>query len=281
MAYYWSMEKMKVAIIGSGVVGSATGRSIAGFCEVTFNDINHEVLKQLHFDGMIVGDNTPLVVEQSDIVFICVNTPTFKDGEQDVSQIYSVLPEIARGIENSNGLKTIILRSTVIPTAIPEILLSLKSIIPTKEYQKDWNFFYNPEFLVAENALETMRYPDRIVVGAEEESNWYHIDELYSYFDCEILKTGLMEAGMIKYGSNCFLATKISYFNDLGRISRNLGLNVKEIEYGIALDKRIGSYGTKSGKPYGGACFPKDVKTFCKNFKPQIIQKADDINEVV
>jgi len=255
---------MKVAIIGSGVVGSATGMSIAGFCEVTFNDIKHKVLKELHYEGFGVADNTPLVVEQSDIVFICVNTPTFEGGSQDLSQIYSVLPDLVRGIENSYGLKTIILRSTVIPTEIPKILDYLNKNITTKEYQKDWNFFYNPEFLVAENALETTRYPDRIVVGAEEDSNWYHIDELYSYFDCEIIKTGLIEAGMIKYGSNCFLAMKISYFNQLGVLAEQLGVKVKDIEYGIALDRRIGSYGTKSGKAYGGACFPKDTKAFSK-----------------
>ena len=279
MAYNRCVEKMKIGIIGSGVVGQATGKSLAGFNEVTFNDIKHETLKQLYHDGFEVADNTPLLVEQSDMVFICVNTPTHQDGEQDLSQIDSVIPQLIQGIEYSKIMTTVIFRSTIIPTKIKQIIDFMKKNIHGKKYQKDWNFFYNPEFLVAENSLDTMRYPDRVVIGAEEDSNWYHMDELYSYFDCPIIKTGIGEASMIKYGSNCFLATKISFFNELGSISKNLSLNVKDIEYGISLDKRIGTYGTKSGKPYGGTCFPKDIKTFCKNFSPQLIQKTMEVNE--
>jgi len=274
---------MKICIIGSGVVGKATGDTFIKNNEVTFNDNSHNVLKQLHYHGFTVGDNTPLVVAESDVVFICVNTPTYDDGEQDLSQVLSVIPDIIRGIITSKTfMKTIILRSTVIPNEVPKILQGMKDALgKDKKYQRDWDFFYNPEFLVAENAFETMSNPDRVVVGSELYSNWHHVDKLYANFDCPIIKTGLKEAGMIKYGANCFLATKISFFNELGRISKSLQLNVTDVENGIALDKRIGSYGTKSGKPFAGKCFPKDIKTFCKNYNHSITKKTMEVNDDV
>ena len=153
---------MKIGIIGSGVVGQATGKSLADFNEITFNDINHKTLRQLHHDGFKVADNTPLLVEQSDIVLICVNTPTHQDGEQDLSQIDSVIPQLIQGIEYSDNNTSIIFRSTILPTKIKQIIDFMKKNIHGKEYQKDWNFFYNPEFLLAENPLETLGIPTEL-----------------------------------------------------------------------------------------------------------------------
>ena len=275
---------MKICIIGSGVVGKATGDSfIAKKHEVTFNDISHDVLKKLHYHGFKVGDNTPIVVKDSTVVFICVNTPTLSNGEQDLEQVNSVLPYIVHGINQSDSPTTIILRSTVLPTKCYGVLEFLKRNIIDRTYQKDWNFFYNPEFLVAENAFETMSNPDRIVVGGEKASNWDVINRLYGDWNCEIIKTGLGEAEMIKYASNCFLAMKISYFNQIGIVANKYGLDIKTIERAVSLDKRIGNYGTISGRAYGGACFPKDTKafsTFMKNVVPfDLVKTAIFINE--
>ena len=276
MAYNRCVEKMKIGIIGSGVVGEATGKAFGHFNnEVTFCDINHDILKRLHQEGLSVADNTSLLVKESEVVFICVNTPTISDGLQDLRALQSVLDDVVVGLNELDSHTTIIVKSTILPETSERIVQHLKQ---TTQHQ-NWNYFYNPEFLTANNALSDTLYPDRVVIGGILKNNWSVIDKLFDWWRCPIVKTGYTEAEMIKYVSNCFLSTKISFFNEMGEISKTLKLDIKIIEEAVSLDKRIGKYGTASGHFFGGACLPKDTLSFQTKFKSKILDKVLEVNK--
>ena len=275
---------MKIGIIGVGIVGSATAKAFNKFGHnIILYDIDNAKWKWAYGKKNYTATQNPIdLIEECEVVFICVNTPT-ADGEQDqdLSQVRSALGSVVDGINKSTTYTNVIVRSTILPLQNDALLSSMKSLI-TKEYGKEWQYFYNPEFLREEHADEDMLNPDRVIIGGEVNNKWEVIDTIFGelYKGKTIVTTGLTEAEMIKYGSNCFLATKISYFNELGKISKALGLRVEEIERGIALDKRIGEYGTHSGKPFGGKCLPKDALAFCKAFEPKILSKVIEVNDL-
>ena len=268
---------MNIAVIGSGVVGVATGKAFSLDHKVIFCDTNQDILRKLQAKGFNVADNTSMLTKISDVIFICVNTPTNDDGTQNLTALTSVLDEVAKGLNSALGRddKMIIVRSTILPETSKWIIDYLTKIVDKQNYE----YFYNPEFLTADNALYSTLFTDRIVIGGHKNSNWKKIDELYSWWKCPIVRTEWTEAEMIKYTSNCFLATKISFFNDIGRISRSLGLDVKVIEYAVSLDKRIGRYGTESGRAFAGACLPKDILAFQTKFKSQLLGKVLEVND--
>lgn len=267
---------MKIGIIGSGVVGEATGKAFGHFDnEVTFCDINHDILKRLHHEGLSVADNTSLLVKESEVVFICVNTPTIKDGLQDLRALQSALDDVVVGLNELDSHTTIIVKSTILPETSERIVQHLKQATQ----HQNWEYFYNPEFLTANNALSDTLYPDRVVIGGILKNNWSVIDKLFDWWRCPIIKTGYTEAEMIKYVSNCFLSTKISFFNEMGDISKTLKLDIKIIEEAVSLDKRIGKYGTASGHLFGGACLPKDTLSFQTKFKSKILDKVLEVNK--
>jgi UDPglucose 6-dehydrogenase len=132
--------------------------------------------------------------------------------------------------------------------------------------------------------MEDFFTPDRIVIGQESPGSSSPLSDLYSPLTKNIVLTGYEEAEMAKYASNCFLALKISYFNEIGMLCKKLGINEDEVSLAVSMDNRIGSYGTRGGRPYGGACFPKDTEAFASfarkmNVKPDLIETAISINE--
>ena len=161
---------------------------------------------------------------------------------------------------------------------MPETNRRIFEQLKSKTTNKNWSYYFNPEFLTAKNALEDIMNPDRIIVGGLTD-DFKVMEKLYKSFQCPFIKTGLEEAEMIKYISNNFLATKISFFNEMGVIAARMGLDVRKIERAVALDKRIGKYGTRSGEAYGGVCFPKDTFAFNKKFPTKILDKTIDVND--
>jgi len=266
---------MRIGIIGSGVVGSATGKSFHSHKHhVIFCDIDRQKLSKLKKEGHFVLPDATLVTKQSDIIFVCVNTPTDNKGVQDLSQIESVIPHIAEGINLCEKHTIVVFRSTLLPNTNRRIYEDLK----IKTTNNDWSYYFNPEFLTAKNALKDLMDPDRIVVGGLTD-DFKIMEKLYKSFSCPFIKTGLEEAEMVKYVSNNFLATKISFFNEMGNVARDMGLDVRKIERAVALDKRIGKYGTRSGEAWGGMCLPKDTSAFNKKFPTKILDKTIDVND--
>jgi UDPglucose 6-dehydrogenase len=196
-------------------------------------------------------------IKKSDIVFICVGTPTKKNGiGADLSQIYSVSKKISKSI---NKFKIIITKSTVPVTTGDEI----EKILLKKVNKKRFSVVSNPEFLREGEAIRDFIYPDRVVVGANDKKSANILKNLYSPLiskGAKFISTSRRAAELIKYASNAFLATKITFINEIANLCEKTGIDVEDISIGIGLDKRIGSRFLRAGPAYGGSCFPKDTK---------------------
>src|ERR671930_1050197 len=293
-----------IAIIGSGVVGSATGKGFHRLGhDVTFYDISKQKLLMLKEEGFRVGSSIADVINQSDLSFVCVNTPTVSidnngsgaESQQDLSQIRSVLFDITNAF-NSRAIKDgshhlLVFRSTMLPGTMRNLVVDYMRRNCSLKLGKDYGICYNPEFLRQHCALEDFFHPDRVVIGEEEGSSMtttysLPLKHIYQQLTDNIIITSYEAAELIKYASNCFLSLKISFFNEIGMICKKLGIDDKTVSLAVSLDKRIGEYGTEAGRPFGGACLPKDTETMTSfvrklQIKPDLIQVVLDINKKV
>jgi UDPglucose 6-dehydrogenase len=196
-------------------------------------------------------------VSKSDIIFICVGTPTKKNGNgADLSQIYSVAKEIRKSISR---FKIIINKSTVPVTTGDEV----EKIISQKISKKLFSVVSNPEFLREGEAIRDFTYPDRIIIGTDNNKSDKILKNLYSPLlskGAKYINTSRRAAELIKYSSNAFLATKITFINEMANLCEKIGVDIEDISIGMGLDKRIGSRFLRAGPAYGGSCFPKDTK---------------------
>jgi len=269
---------MKLCMIGTGYVGLVSG--------VCFSDLGNDVIcvdrdlnkiKNLKngiipiyepgLDELVIKNyknsrlkfstNLKDSISKSDIIFICVGTPTKKNGnDADLSQVYNVAKEISKSIKN---FKIIITKSTVPVTTGDEI----EKIISKKVSKKLFSVVSNPEFLREGDAIRDFIYPDRVVVGTDNKKSNKVLKNLYSPLiskGAKYVNTSRRAAELIKYASNAFLATKITFINELANLCEKIDVNIEDISIGIGLDNRIGSRFLRAGPAYGGSCFPKDTK---------------------
>ncbi len=196
-------------------------------------------------------------IKDSDLIFICVGTPTKKSGSSaDLSQIFKAAKEISLSI---NKFKIIVTKSTVPVTTGDQI----EKILKKKNSSKKFSVVSNPEFLREGEAIRDFIYPDRIVVGSNDKKSNRIMNSLYSPLiskGAQYINTSRRAAELIKYASNAFLATKITFINEIANLCENTGINVEDISIGMGLDKRIGGRFLRAGPAYGGSCFPKDTK---------------------
>ena len=196
-------------------------------------------------------------IKESDIIFICVGTPTKKGSSSaDLSQIFKAAKEISSSI---NKFKIIVTKSTVPVTTGDQI----EKILKKKNSSKKFSVVSNPEFLREGEAIRDFTYPDRIVVGSNDKKSNRLMNSLYSPLiskGAQYINTSRRAAELIKYASNAFLATKITFINEIANLCENTGINVEDISIGMGLDKRIGGRFLRAGPAYGGSCFPKDTK---------------------
>ena len=197
-------------------------------------------------------------IRESDIIFICVGTPTKKKGSSaDLSQVYQVAKEISLSI---NKFKIIVTKSTVPVTTGDEIE---KILLKKKTNKNKFSVVSNPEFLREGEAIRDFIFPDRIVVGSNDKKSNRLMNNLYTPLiskGAQYIHTSRRAAELIKYSSNAFLATKITFINEIANLCEKTGINVEDISIGMGLDKRIGSRFLRAGPGYGGSCFPKDTK---------------------
>jgi UDPglucose 6-dehydrogenase len=206
-------------------------------------------------------------IRKSDIIFICVGTPSKKNSDgADLGQIYSVAKEISKSI---NKFKIIITKSTVPVTTGDEI----EKILSKKVNKNKFSVVSNPEFLREGEAIRDFIYPDRVVIGSNDKKSMRILKNLYSPLiskGAKFISTNRRAAELIKYASNAFLATKITFINEIANLCEKTDIDVEDISIGIGLDKRIGSRFLRAGPAYGGSCFPKDTKA--------IVTTADKFN---
>ena len=269
---------MKICMIGTGYVGLVSG--------VCFSDLGNDVIcvdKDINKISLLKKGKIPIYepglselvvknyknkklsfssdlktsVKNSDIIFICVGTPTKKNGSSaDLSQIYNVAKELSSSI---NRFKIIITKSTVPVTTGDEI----EKILKKKNNKNKFSVVSNPEFLREGEAIRDFTYPDRIVIGSNDKKSNRILKNLYTPLiskGAQYLNTSRRGAELIKYASNSFLATKITFINEIANLCEKTDINIEDISIGMGLDKRIGSRFLRAGPAYGGSCFPKDTK---------------------
>ena len=215
------------------------------------------VVKNYKNKRLSFSTNLKKTIKDSDIIFICVGTPTKKKGSSaDLSQIFTVAKEISKSL---NRFKIIVTKSTVPVTTGDEI----EKILLKKNAKRKFSVISNPEFLREGEAIRDFTYPDRIVIGSNDKKSNRIMMNLYSPLiskGAQYINTSRRAAELIKYASNAFLATKITFINEIANLCEKIGINVEDISIGMGLDKRIGSRFLRAGPAYGGSCFPKDTK---------------------
>lgn len=291
---------MKVCVIGSGYVGLVAGACFAeygnhiicvdkdekkiadlkkGIIPIFEPGLSELVIKNQKEERLFFTTSTKEGVEKSDFVFIAVGTPTGAEGEADLSMVLSVAKEIGK---NMNGYKIIVDKSTV-PVGTAE---KVKAVV-AQETKHSFDVVSNPEFLKEGAAIEDFMRPERVVIGADSEKAGKLMKELYEPFVLNgnpIILMGVKSAEITKYACNAFLATKISFANEIANLCDTVGANYEDVRVGMGTDSRIGRKFLYAGIGYGGSCFPKDVRALLKTSKDvgsplQIIQSVEDVNE--
>lgn len=269
---------MHVAMIGTGYVGLVSGACFSEFGhEVTCVDKDADRIERLRRDELpiyepgldaLVASNVKAgrlsfttelapTVARADAVFIAVGTPSRRgDGEADLTYVYAAAGEIAEALD---GYTVVVTKSTVPVGTGREV----RRIIAAARPDLDFDVASNPEFLREGSAIEDFMRPDRVVCGAESDRARELLRALYRPLflnETPVMFTSLETAELIKYAGNTFLATKITFINEIADLCERVGVNVQDVARGIGLDRRIGSKFLHAGPGYGGSCFPKDTR---------------------
>lgn len=270
---------MNISIIGTGYVGLVSGACFASLGHHVIcvdidrekvNKINNAVspiyekgldaLLQKYKQNIEATTSYQKAVQNSDITFICVGTPSLESGDIDLSFVDQATKSVASELKEKDSFHSVIVKSTVVPGTTENHVIPLLEKVSGKKVGKDFGVGMNPEFLREGVAVDDFLHPDRVVNGFVDERTRSMLAELYTDFSCPIVKTNVTVAEMIKYASNCFLAAKISFINEIGNFCKHLGIDVYDVADGMGLDKRIERSFLNAGIGWGGSCFPKDTK---------------------
>ena len=272
---------MKIAVVGSGYVGLVTGVCLAADGHsVTCIDKDTSKIAMLrrgccpiYEDGLEVLMNqcvaagslrfTPDLYEpvvDADVVFICVGTPPRpSDGHADMAQVYAAASEIAEALRADALHETLLVMKSTVPVGTgDEVEATIRKMNPKARF----SVVSNPEFLREGSAVKDFQHPDRIVVGTESHAAAGLIRELYQPFitrDVPFVATNRRTSELIKYASNCFLALKITFINELTNLCEEIKADVQDVSHGMGLDTRIGGKFLQPGPGFGSSCFPKDI----------------------
>jgi len=293
---------MKLCIVGTGYVGLVSGACFSDLgnnvicVDKDKNKIQNlkkgivsiyepgleELVKKNYNEGRLrFTSDLKYAVDKCNLIFICVGTPTKKNSfSADTSQVYKVVKKIRKYIKK---FKIIVTKSTVPVTTGDKI----EKILSQKKAKKFFEVVSNPEFLREGEAIRDFMYPDRIVVGTRSKKANNILKNLYDPIikrGRKFLNTSRRGAELIKYSSNAFLATKITYINEIANLCEKSNIDIEDISIGMGLDQRIGSRFLRAGPSYGGSCFPKDTRAIldtAKKFNTElsIISSAVKSNE--
>src|SRR5262249_50455566 len=293
---------MHIAVIGTGYVGLVTGACFADFgMRVTCVDKDEQKISSIRLGRMPIyepgldalvaknvregrlGFSTDIrrTVEESLVVFLAVGTPPSGDGSADMSQVDEVAHEIAKAL---NGYKVIVTKSTVPVGAASRIK---KIIEENKTTPSRFSVAANPEFLREGAAIDDFRRPDRVVIGCADEEAVAILKDIYRplyLIETPFVITTPESAEMIKYASNAFLTTKVSFINEISGLCERLGADVHDVARGMGMDARIGSKFLHPGPGFGGSCFPKDAQALVAlgrsvDYEVRIVDAALRVNE--
>ncbi|WP_422089426.1 UDP-glucose dehydrogenase family protein [Tenacibaculum ovolyticum] len=295
---------MKITVIGTGYVGLVTGACFAEMGnEVVCVDIDQEKIDNLskgivpiYEPGLkeLINNNSSKTlffsinieeaIQKSDIVFIAVGTPMQSDGNADLSAVFEVAEAIGKSIKE---YKIIVSKSTVPVGTTLRVKKSVQSKLIERNVDVNFDVVSNPEFLKEGAAINDFMKPDRVVIGAESDSVFSIMKQLYSPFfrtHDRFITMDIHSSEMTKYAANAMLATKISFINEIANICEKVGADVNKVRAGIGSDSRIGYNFIYPGIGYGGTCFPKDVAALIQlgkenGYEPKLISAVDKVNQ--
>lgn len=297
---------MRICVIGAGYVGLATG--------VMFGKLGHEVVCadidrsriQMINSGRLPFYEPPLerelaklvrsgkltatadnvaAVSGSKFVFLCVQTPSLPSGRIDIRPIKMASRSVGKAVRRSDGYRVIVMKSTVVPSTTDSVVLPIIERYSGKRVGADFGLCMNPEFLQEGSALKDSMEPSRIVIGSMDKRAGDMLAKLYAPMRAEKVRTDLRSAEMIKYASNSFLATKISFANEVANMCVRFGIDSGTVLRAAGMDPRIGRLFLKPGLGFGGSCLPKDVKALktaakSKGYSSKLLSTLLAINEV-
>jgi UDPglucose 6-dehydrogenase len=283
-------SKTRIAIIGAGVVGSATGTVLSqqGF-PITFVDNNPEIVDSLREKGFSAIDPSDFPGNDHEVCFICVPTyrGTYSDGLKHIKDVAVML---GRWIGQATGYKLIVLRSTVIPGTAEDLVLPIIESISRKKAGVDFGICFNPEYLREKSAVDDFRTPRLVVIGESNRRDGDILADIYYWTVCPVYRISIKEAEMQKFIHNVFNAVKISYFNEMRMVCRQIGIKEDDI-FSITMKSAEAAwnpnYGLADLGPFGGTCLPKDSRAlfeFAKtalNRRLQMVGAAIDVNEQI
>ncbi len=269
---------MELTIIGTGYVGLVTGACFAKLGHtVTCVDVDQakvdainsgrspiyepgleEILRTYHSTLQATMD-ADAAISTGDITFICVGTPSKKNGAIDLSYVQRTATQIGTVLRTLPRRHVVVVKSTVVPGTTDTEIRRLLEQHSGKRVGVDVGLAMNPEFLREGSAINDFLHPDRLVIGVSDSTTAKTLRQLYKDFSCPVLETSLSAAEMIKYASNAFLATKVSFINEIGNLCKLLGVDAYQVAEGMGYDKRIGRAFLDAGIGWGGSCFPKDI----------------------
>ncbi len=288
-----------LTVIGAGYVGLVTGACFADLgntvtCldidQARIDGLNHgelpiyepglqELVERNRVDGRLrFTTDYQAACQNTEFVFVAVNTPSGQEGEADMAQVRSAIELLAEAIHGD----IIVVNKSTMPIGTGDWVASILERRGAPDLRTA--VVSNPEFLREGAAIADFQHPDRVVLGSTDQEAARRVAALYAPLEPgEVVITDLRTAEMIKYASNAFLATKISFINEIASICEQLGGDVKVVARGMGLDKRIGTAFLEAGLGYGGSCFPKDVKALAhmaavNGCHPQLLRAVMEIN---
>jgi UDPglucose 6-dehydrogenase len=290
----------KITVVGAGYVGLSTGVFLAdlghqvkvvdidqnkiqqlkqGIVDIYEKGMQESIEKHLKEERMSFTTDEKEAYREAEFLFIGVGTPPTPEGAADLSFIQQVSYAIGQYCQTNDFI--VVTKSTV-PVGTNRKMIQW--IQEAMSEPKDFSVVSNPEFLREGQALYDMFHTDRVVIGSESPEAAKRVKELYESLQTEFVITNLETAEMIKYASNAFLATKISFINEMANICQMVGADVEEVAYGMGLDHRIGLHFLKAGIGYGGSCLPKDIQALIhqaniQGYQPKLLEAVEEINQ--
>lgn len=290
---------MNISVIGSGYVGLVIGACLAKLgntltlidtdknrVAAISNNVSYlceaeldEILKKVHIEARTDYQG----VINSDMILICVDTPSDETGSISLKSIIATAKQLAEAMKRKRNYYVVVVKSTVIPGTTEEVVIPIlqKS---GGEIGIDFGVCMSPEFLSEGKAVQDFMHPARVIIGEYDEKSGDTLSNLYRNFNAPILRTNLRTAEMIKLASNAFLSTKISFINEIGNLCKQLGIDTYEVAKGMGFDERIGSKFLNAGIGFGGSCLPKDLRALIGSseqigYNPRILQEVLDFND--
>jgi len=301
---------MKICVVGLGFVGLTMATTIANKgIKVIGIDVNKEkcqllkngevpfyepevdeLLKKTIGNTLEITNEFEYGITNSEIIFVCVGTPSNDDGSVNLQYVKDACLNIGQILGKTNDIfRTIIIKSTVPPTTTNTIIQNILQQKSNKKVGIDFGLCMNPEFLKEGSAVNDMNSPHLIVIGADDDKSSESIHQFYTKYyttsEIPMLDTNIVNAELIKYANNSFLATKISFINTIANICNKIpGANIETIAKAIGTDPRISPYFLSAGPGYGGSCFPKDILGFINfskslGYEPTLLESTNFVNK--